>query len=438
MMRSVYSRILLWSLVTLIISMTLFFVISRGIGLRLGSGDPMVKTMTAQLEEARALYEESGRAQVAGYLARMDRVTGWRYFVIDTAGRDIADGTDRSAMVERLRTNSFRPVSMPDGGVTFGIRTADGRYLMVVESRVQFEAWELLPYYGLILLTVAALCWPMAYHIYSPLRRLARTVDRFGQGDLSIRAGSGRRDEIGDLARSFDRMADRIATLLTAERRLLQDVSHELRSPLARLSFGAALLSAEPDRQKAENRIRKEVDRLTALVGSLIEMTRAEGDTAARQMKEVRLDALVGDVAADCSVEAAAHARSIAFHPCAPVTVNGDAEMLRRAVENLLRNAVRYSPEGTTVEVGLACESRTARISVRDYGPGVPPEQLAQIFEPFFRTDEARSAETGGIGLGLAIAKRAVQLHNGRIEARNSAPGLLVTISLPDAAPAAD
>ncbi len=140
---------------------------------------------------------------------------------------------------------------------------------------------DLILFNGLILLTVAVLCWPLAFHIGSPLRSLARIVERFGQGDLSARVQSARRDEIGNLARSFDRMADRIETLMTAERRLLQDVSHELRSPLARLSFATELVLTEPDRDKAIMRIRKEISRLSTLIGALLQMTRDEGDPAA-------------------------------------------------------------------------------------------------------------------------------------------------------------
>jgi two-component system sensor histidine kinase CpxA len=296
---------------------------------------------------------------------------------------------------------------------------------------VPFEPWTFLPYYGLILLTIALLCWPLAWHINSPLRSLARTVDRFGQGDLSTRAKSKRRDEIGELARSFDRMADRLETLLTAERRLLQDVSHELRSPLARLSFAAALLNTEPDRQKAEARIQKEVGRLSTLVGSLLEMTRAEGDPASRSFRTIQIQDLLRDVVDDCSVEAAARSCSISIESSEPAAITGDEELIRRAVENVLRNAIRYSPERETVTVRLESSEGSTKIEVRDRGPGVPEEQLSEIFQPFVRVDDSRNNATGGIGLGLAIAMRAVRLHNGSIEATNAGPGLRIMIGIP-------
>jgi two-component system sensor histidine kinase CpxA len=226
-------------------------------------------------------------------------------------------------------------------------------------------------------------------------------------------------------------MADRIDTLLTAERRLLQDVSHELRSPLARLSFAAELVKTEPDTGKSVARLRKEISRLSDLIGALLQMTRAEGDPASGQRNEILLDELIRDVVEDCSIEAAARNCEIELKCASSVPVTGDPELIRRAIENVLRNAIRYSPEKALVSVHLEVVAQTARIEIRDRGPGVPEEQLQQIFRPFFRVDDSRNSSTGGMGLGLAIATRAVSLHHGSIEAENVHPGLLVTIRLP-------
>jgi two-component system sensor histidine kinase CpxA len=429
-MRSVYAKLLLWAFLTLTISMVLFFFISREIELRFGAGAVFHETLELELAQARALYEMQGSAAAADFLSRVNRSMGWRSVVLDSANRDVATGAPRADLPALLKNQWDHPVGIP-GGLAVGVQSPDRLYALVVQAAFSFDPWTTLPYYGLILLTLAALCWPMAWHIYSPLRSLARAFDRFGHGDLSIRERSRRRDEIGDLARSFDRMADRIETLLTAERRLLQDVSHELRSPLARLSFATALLNTEPDRAKAQARIGKEVARLTTLVGSLLEMTRAEGDPASRQRKEIPLDRLLRDVAGDCAVEAAARRCHVTLDIPGSVTVTGDEELLRRAVENVLRNAIRYSPEAESIDVRLESTREAIRIEVRDRGPGVPEPQLSQIFQPFFRADHSRNDATGGVGLGLAIALRAVLLHNGKIEAKNVQPGLLVSIELP-------
>ncbi|HEY4085454.1 MAG TPA: ATP-binding protein [Bryobacteraceae bacterium] len=429
-MRSVYAKILIWAFLTLTISMVLFFFISREIELRMGAGAVFHTTLELELAQTRALYETGGSTAAAEFLNRVNRSMGWRCIVLDSVNRDVTSGKDRTDLRTLLKGEWDHPVGIP-GGIAVGIQSSDRRYALVVQAPFSFDPWTTLPYYGLILLTLAALCWPMAYHIYSPLRSLARTFDRFGHGDLAIRQQSRRRDEIGDLARSFDRMADRIATLLTAERRLLQDVSHELRSPLARLSFATALLNTEPNREKGKERIGKEVGRLTTLVNALLEMTRAEGDPASRERKEVPLDQLIRDVVEDCAVEATGHSCNLVLNIQDKIAVSGDEELLRRAIENIIRNAIRYSPAGETINVQLSAAAGAAKIEVRDRGPGVPENRLSQIFEPFFRVDDSRNSATGGVGLGLSIAMRAVKLHNGTIEAKNVTPGLLVTIELP-------
>ena len=253
---------------------------------------------------------------------------------------------------------------------------------------------------------------------------------RFGRGDLTSRANSPRKDEIGELARAFDEMAGRIQVLMTAERRLLQDVSHELRSPLARLDVAAELASTSADPAEFLAHIRRDVSRLSALVDELLRLTRAEGDPAAREHEEVALDELLHEVASDCALEAEARGCRLNLNAEEPVTIRGAPELLRRAVENVVRNAIRHAPSGTAVEIGLERNGVSARIAVRDLGPGVPEELLDAIFEPFFRVEGHRSRVDGGTGLGLAIARRAVDLHRGRIAARNADPGLLVTIEL--------
>jgi len=274
-------------------------------------------------------------------------------------------------------------------------------------------------------------CWLLAVNIASPLRGLARTVDRFGAGNLTVRVNSQRKDEIGELSRAFDRMAERIGTLLTAERRLLQDISHELRSPLARLSFAAELVRTAEDQDAALARLKKEIQRLATLVDSLLQVTRAEGDPLTSAAEDLRLDSLVEEVVEDCRVEADVRQCTIALQAGAPVSVCGDRELLRRAIENVVRNSIHYAPPNSTVDVELDATGDAARVAVRDRGPGVPEEALDKIFQPFYRVDDSRHSSTGGMGLGLAIAMRAVRLHNGRLWAQNAHPGLRVSIELP-------
>ena len=310
--------------------------------------------------------------------------------------------------------------------------TADGRYRFIaVIRRRPLDLWSFVPYYLLVLLAVALLCYMLATNLATPLRVLGETVERFGKGNLSARVSSRRQDEIGELSRAFDQMADRIQTLLTAERRLLQDISHELRSPLARLSFAVELVRTAGNREEAVARLKKEIDRLTHLVGSLLQVTRVEGDPASLNQEVFRLDQLLQELVAGCSIEADARGCRLEVSGQNPILLRADHELLRRAVENILRNAIRHAPEGTAIEMTLDCQPSTVSISVRDYGPGVPEEMLSNIFKPFFRVDSSRDSASGGAGLGLAIAQSAIALHRGNLSATNMHPGLLVRIELP-------
>jgi two-component system sensor histidine kinase CpxA len=267
--------------------------------------------------------------------------------------------------------------------------------------------------------------------IASPIRQLTATVGRFGRGDLESRATSERRDEVGNLARAFNDMAERIQTLLTAERQLLQDISHELRSPLTRLSIGIELLRTTPDREHAINRLETEAARLTTLVGSLIEVTRSEGDPALRKSDALDVEAIAREVVNSCRVESDLRGCSVALAGTATQVLRGDPELIRRAIDNVVRNAIRHAPAGTAVDVHISEDPADTAISIRDRGPGVPDAFLPHLTDPFFRVDAARDAHTGGVGLGLAIARRALHLHHGTLVAENADPGLRVVLTIP-------
>ena len=179
------------------------------------------------------------------------------------------------------------------------------------------------------------------------------------------------------------------------------------------------------------DRIQKEADRLNELVAELLQVTRVEGDPSMQKNETIRLDELLGDLVYDSLLEAKAKECTLLLKAPAAVTLTGDEELTRRAIENVVRNAIRYAPQGTAVEIDLRKAGDMAEIAVRDYGPGVPDEALPRIFDPFYRVDSDRNRASGGLGLGLAIARRAVELHGGKLRAENAHPGLLVTIELP-------
>jgi signal transduction histidine kinase len=246
-----------------------------------------------------------------------------------------------------------------------------------------------------------------------------------------VRVQTKRQDEIGQLSTSFNHMADRLQRMIASERRLLADISHELRSPLARLKFAVKLARTSPDPDAALDRISRDVDRIAALVAGIVEITLAEGDPEVQGAEIIRLTEIFDEVIRDCAFEAQVRGCSIALSGASTGEILGNRELLRRAIENVLRNAIRYSPQQSTIDVYLNDDLDAANIAIRDCGPGVPEDMLTRIFDPFFRVEEARDALGGGSGIGLSIAKRAVQVHHGAISAENASPGLRVRIRIP-------
>ncbi|MFW6198634.1 MAG: ATP-binding protein [Acidobacteriota bacterium] len=289
-----------------------------------------------------------------------------------------------------------------------------------------------------VLLTSGLVCWGLAYYLTRPVKRLRDATHRLAAGDLEARVGEiGRRkDELAALGRDFDRMAERLEELLTSQRQLLTDISHELRSPLARLyvALGLARRREGDSREDALERIEREAERLNELIGQLLALSRMEAGDAG-EPDTVELHVLLEEVVADADYEARARDRRVELEQLDPVVLEGHEELLRRAVENVLRNAVRHTEAGTTVRVALVVEGAGVRLRVRDFGPGVPEAELDKLFRPFYRPDRSRDRGGGGVGLGLAIARRAVRLHGGDIRARNHDDGLEVEVELPGAGP---
>ena len=293
-------------------------------------------------------------------------------------------------------------------------------------------------------------CFGLARYLTMPVQRLRRATHRLREGDLSARVGfKTRGDELSSLGHDFDAMAARLEESAATERRLLGDISHELRSPLARLSVALDLV--EQNRARAEKvgetvpeakylaaleRIRRESGVLNELIGQLLELSRLEAlarDGLGVSNKErVHLETLVRDVVADAQFEAKPRARDVVIIQSEECVLAGAPLLLRSAVENVIRNAVRYTRENTRVEVRLCRVENEALLSVRDFGPGVPEESLDCLFRPFYRVSSGRDRESGGVGLGLSIAERALRIHGATIEASNAqGGGLRVEIRVP-------
>jgi two-component system sensor histidine kinase CpxA len=236
-----------------------------------------------------------------------------------------------------------------------------------------------------------------------------------------------RKDELGDLVRDFNRMADKTEHLISSQRQLLYDVSHELRSPLARMNVALDLLRGRVHNDPALERIGIDLQRLNEMIGRLLTVAKLEATSTLQTPVLVDLFELVSSVVSDADFEAQERGSRVDIVQAANLAVQGDPNLLRSAIENVLRNAVRFTRPGTAVEVALRTNRVTsadeAIISIRDYGPGVPEQELTNIFRPFYRMADARSRDSGGVGLGLAITERVVRLHGGRIQAMDDPNG---------------
>ena len=348
------------------------------------------------------------------------------------ARRVAAAGEERSE-----RSGAFhlagRPAKAPDG-TEYVVVASVRRPPSLVDL---LEPGVLAPRLLLLTLLVGLICLGLARHLTAPVASLRGTVRRLAGGDLAARAApavGARRDEIGDLARDFDAMAGKLETLVGAQRRLVRDVSHELRSPLSRLGVALELARQRggPAAREPLDRIEREAARLDELIGQLLTLSRLEaGDqVVVRQPLDVRR--VAEEVTSDAAFEALSRGVTVELDAPSALPFAGDEVLLRSAIENVVRNAVRFTAPGTEVKVSLASGSEGLTVIVRDHGPGVPADQLEKVFEPFFRSSEARDRHSGGVGLGLAIAAGAVRAHGGEISARNADDdGLLVTIRLP-------
>jgi two-component system sensor histidine kinase CpxA len=284
---------------------------------------------------------------------------------------------------------------------------------------------------GGVALTVSGLvCYFLTLYLTAPILRLRTAALQITGGQLSVRAERRmelRRDEFGDLVRAFNQMADKTEHLISSQRQLVYDVSHEVRSPLARLNVSLDLLRRRGCDDPALDRMETDLRRLNEMIGRLLTIAKLEATSTLHTPMQIDLNSLVESVIGDAAFEAQEKGIHFEVAQSADLFVDGEPTLLRSAIENVLRNAVRYTGTGTTVEVSLGVDSvlstNEAILSVRDHGPGVPNEELSNIFKPFYRVSDSRSQETGGVGLGLAIAERIVRLHRGSIRALNAPNG---------------
>ncbi|MDR3579245.1 MAG: ATP-binding protein [Oryzomonas sp.] len=358
--------------------------------------------------------------------------------------QEAATRAAQSRTAETVNREGYLAMAKPVVGSSGGSYVA--AVGMPVISRWAEPDWLLLTrihslYQVVSLLIGGVVCYILAWRLTAPIRRLRTAAQRLACGDLSARVGMSPQkpgDEVADLGHDLDRMAERIETLVESQKRLLRDISHELRSPLARINVALGLVrrNGSPSGERYLDRIEAETERLNELIGQLLTLTVLESGSEQLQRETVDLENLVREVVDDAGFEAEEHNRRVLIIACEALQISGNREMLRRVVENVVRNAVRYTDEGTAVEIVLHAVQHDggpcAVLTVRDHGPGVPEAALTNIFRPFYRVADARDRQSGGTGIGLAIVERALHMHNGTVTARNALEGgLIVEIRLP-------
>ena len=336
-LRSLYAKILLLSFGIFVVALMCFVMMSRAVSYRhFAAHGRSTEHFASQVEQAVRAFKAGGSEAVASYIRSVEfAYAGNHYFLLDH-GRDVSTGEDRSPLAARAKT--LWPVFDLTRPMLIAMDSTDGEFTFV---RVADSPDKMLyiGFCGIFLCGMGALGWLLTSNFARPLSTLANTVRRFGCGDLSIRLRSRRRDEIGEVSQAFDNMANRIEALVASERRLLEDVSHELRSPLARLSVAAELGLMSSDREAAALRVKKEVNRLTALVDNLLRVTRAENDPEGQLVENVSLNTLISDLADDCEIEASAKQCFLSLELGRDAMLRADPELLRLAFENVLRNA---------------------------------------------------------------------------------------------------
>ncbi len=452
-MKSLFLRIFLWFWVAMVVLGAVlvvtspFFTQSRP---RIEHWqDGAEKWAKERVDRAAGRIAELGLEDLRSAPGRRHGRRGPELFVFDLEGREVLDREAPDAAVDLARrvAESGAEETVRRGGLHMAAQPVTdpaGRSLVVVSTLhrpprpldlLEPKAlwWRLL----LLALIVGGFSILLARYLSAPVGALRRATLRLSDGDLSARVGEPvdrRHDEIGQLARDFDAMAGRLENLVGSQRRLLRDVSHELRSPLARLTVALQLARDREGARAADalDRIERETDRLDDLIGQLLLLERLEASSPDAEPVDFDLCDLLNEVVDDASFEAASANRLVELGSRAPCPMKGHPTLVRSALDNVIRNAVRHTADETAVEVAIDCDENGAEITVRDHGPGVPEGHLESLFEPFSRVTDARERSTGGAGLGLAIARRAIEVHDGMVTARNHPDGgLEVHVRLP-------
>ena len=447
-LRSLYAKIFGWFWLTLAVGALLVLALTWFTGTQSMGRRWTRMTQDMYAHSAVDFYETGGEQSLRQYLVVLHVSSGIQAALLDgqqqnvlpeplppDTGRVLRDSVSSGQSALRLARTWTAASPVRYGSHTFffvmEVRPSkgfvDGTFAMPVLGRIV-----------LALLVAAVFCMFLTRHIVAPVRALQLGAQRLADGDLNTRVLPGmapRDDELADTARAFDRMADSMQLLIQRRQELLADISHELRSPLTRISVSLELiLRGETD---VAERMQVDVERMNAMIGQILSLTRLDLQPPSAALDRIPMQALIETIAHDAEFEAQQDGKLVkvdADHSC---TVCGDANLIRSCIENVVRNAVHYTAHHSQVQIsacGITAEGKMlCEVVVTDQGPGVPEKALTRLYEPFFRVAEARVHDDGGTGLGLSISRRIVELHGGSIFAENVpvSGGLRVTLRFP-------
>jgi signal transduction histidine kinase len=380
-----------------------------------------------ELEEARAAFQTGGESALALYLARLDKAFGGKHFLLRADGTDLVSGQPQAELLPKAPATRYR--GDIHGVFHLAQRSDDGAYWFAVLGTSNETGPATWAYFAVcIIVTTGLLAFSLLYLVF-PLRRIRDALSRFGRGQMEMRVVSRREDEIGQVVATFNAMAERVEQSFRTERSLLQDISHELRAPLARMTL-AIHLAKQEQASALLTQIETNAQKLATLVGEITEFHQRWSAVERTAPETVALEELVRWSVRDAELEASSRSIVIDVRTSPALLRNARPELICRVLENILRNAIIHSKEASRIEVRMASDENEASVTVRDFGVGVAPENLERIFDPFYR-EEKPSDERSGLGLGLSIARRGVQWHGGTLHAENAFPGLRLIARFP-------
>jgi two-component system sensor histidine kinase CpxA len=401
-------------------------------------------------------FERQGSSAASAYLEQLSEKTHLKSCLLDASGNVVSGSEcdlfgDLPANAKGSDAPVFNYKRHGLDRIVVRLRGKSGRqYIYRVAAAAEHRGPPpgigpsgILLRWAVAFLVSGLICYLLTRYLTAPVLRLREASQHLAEGDLSTRAAAGmerRRDELGSLVRDFNAMAARIEELVSRQRQLIYDISHELRSPLARLNVALDLGRQRKGNDPAFDHMEQDIECLNDMIERLLTVARLDTSATPIAMTQVDLTELVLQIVRGADFELQERSGAVRLSCQGEYFIRGNAELLHSAIENVIRNAVRYTGPGNSVEVHLdsadAAAPGFARLLVRDYGQGVPESELVNIFQPFYRVADDRNRESGGTGLGLAIADRVIRIHGGSIKARNAVPhGLEVEILLPQTTP---